>query len=329
MSTIWLAFITGLTTGGLSCLVVQGGLLASAVSDNKDRKSVVWFLLGKLTSYSLLGLLLGFLGSSLSLTPKVQGWMQIFAGVFMLITAARLADIHPFFKHFVIQPPKALMRVARNSARMESAFAPYILGLTTILIPCGVTQAMMVLAISAANPVVSAAIMAGFTLGTTPVFLTIGVASVELLKRKAFVYAATIVIVFLGLTSINSGQALRGSVHTAQNYWAALTNKDDLPANSADAVVADSGNQEIEIQVTSSGYSSTVKTLKKNVPVKLKLVTNNTAGCSRSFTIPDYNISQVLPSTGTTYVNFTPTKNGRLVYTCSMGMYIGYFDVVS
>ena len=26
MYTIWLAFLTGLTTGGLSCLAVQGGL---------------------------------------------------------------------------------------------------------------------------------------------------------------------------------------------------------------------------------------------------------------------------------------------------------------
>jgi hypothetical protein len=29
---LWVIFLTGLTTGGLSCLVVQGGLLATAIS---------------------------------------------------------------------------------------------------------------------------------------------------------------------------------------------------------------------------------------------------------------------------------------------------------
>jgi hypothetical protein len=33
MNNIWFAFITGLTAGGISCLAVQGGLLASALSN--------------------------------------------------------------------------------------------------------------------------------------------------------------------------------------------------------------------------------------------------------------------------------------------------------
>jgi len=36
-SQLWTVLITGLTTGGLSCLAVQGGLLASSLnSDDED-----------------------------------------------------------------------------------------------------------------------------------------------------------------------------------------------------------------------------------------------------------------------------------------------------
>ena len=34
MQPMWLAFLTGLATGGLSCLAVQGGLLASSIASS-------------------------------------------------------------------------------------------------------------------------------------------------------------------------------------------------------------------------------------------------------------------------------------------------------
>ena len=37
MNQIFVAFITGLTTGGLSCLAVQGGLLASSLGHQLEQ----------------------------------------------------------------------------------------------------------------------------------------------------------------------------------------------------------------------------------------------------------------------------------------------------
>src|SRR5512133_1783283 len=90
------AFVTGLTTGGLSCLAVQGGLLAGTLAHqieedytqqavqrkpNKKNKAqiqapvrshtalpILLFLGAKIVSYTLLGALLGLLGSYLSLS---------------------------------------------------------------------------------------------------------------------------------------------------------------------------------------------------------------------------------------------------------------------
>lgn len=330
MNNIWLAFITGLTTGGLSCLAVQGGLLVSAGAQNQSGSStrtVGSFLIGKIIAYTLLGAALGFLGSKLTLSPTIQGWMQIAAGIFMLATAARLLELHPIFRYTAIQPPKFALRLLRKHSKSEALFAPSMLGFLTVLIPCGITQAMMVLAITTGNALQGAVIMFAFTLGTSPIFFALGMAAVQFLQRKSFIYLATLVIVSLGILSINTGQTLRGSFHTIQNYYKAAT----TDTNQSIGMVAakdSKGKQEVTINVTSSGYKSSATTIKAGVPVVLTLSTNNVQSCARSFTIPSLNISKILPATGTATIEFTPTQTGTLAYTCSMGMYSGNWRVI-
>ena len=334
MNLIWLAFITGLTTGGISCLAVQGGLLASSVANqdkNSPKKRTVFvssFLASKLFAYTVLGLGLGLLGTSLIISPNLLGSMQIAAGLFMLITAARLLDLHPVFRHFAIEPPKWALRILRKETESTSLFAPSLLGFLTVLIPCGVTQAMMVLAVSSANPVYGAGIMFAFTLGTSPLFFAAGLAVSEVLKRKALVYLASSAIIYLGFLSINTGQILRGSVHTFQNYYLALTGKTEGSTGEV-AAVNNQGYQEITIDVEDTKYFPSNNTLKAGVPVRLTLNTDNVSGCIRAFTIPALNISEILPVSGQKTIEFTPTKTGQLSYSCSMGMYSGTFTVVN
>jgi sulfite exporter TauE/SafE len=332
MANYWLAFITGLTTGGISCFAVQGGLLTASLATEEEinisksmrAKALIAFLAAKLIAYTLLGFALGLLGESLIITPKIQGWLQIIIGIYMLITAANLVNLHPFFRHFVIRPPKFVFRLLKNQTKVKSFFTPVLLGALTIFIPCGVTQAMMLLAISASNPVVSASILFSFILGTIPVFFLIGMAANELFKHKALAILAALVVAGMGILSINSGQVLRGSVHTFQNYWRVAF---ETTQSGSDAPIV-SGVQQVTINVTSRGYKSDVNTLKVGVPVKLTLITNGVAGCSRAFTIPDFNLFKLLPQTGSTVMEFTPVKTGILTYTCSMGMYSGSFTVI-
>src|SRR5712675_808768 len=120
----FLIFITGLTTGGLTCLAVQGGLLASSMTRRAEvlpvkrpQKTlrrhkaialptleisqkvwpVVYFLIAKLAAYTVLGALLGMLGSVLQITPTIQAVMQILIGLFMLATALNMLNVHPIF----------------------------------------------------------------------------------------------------------------------------------------------------------------------------------------------------------------------------------------
>jgi hypothetical protein len=253
--------------------------------------------------------------------------MQILAGLFMIGTAGRLLNLHPYFRYFQLQPPKFAFRLLRSESKNKSLFAPAALGALTILVPCGVTQAMIALAVASANPFFGAGIMFAFTLGTSPVFFAMGYAAAEFLKKRWFVWAASFALVVLATMSINSGQVLRGSVHTLGNYWNAVAStKNEI------GVVAGAnaeGIQEALIEVDSRGYKSTTTSLKVGVPTRLTLRTNNTGGCARAFTIPSYNISKVLPATGTETIDFVPNKTGLLTYSCSMGMYTGSFTVVN
>ena len=331
METVWLAFLTGLTTGGLSCLAVQGGLLTSAVAQHpksEGKKVVLLFLVAKLIAYTILGFGLGSLGSVLTLSPKVIAFLQIFAGLFMVLTALQLLQVHPILRYFVIQPPKWAYKLAFKESEDKSWFSPLLLGTLTVLIPCGTTQAMMALSIASGSAFYGALILFAFVLGTSPIFTAVGLTASTLLKKKAFVYFASTVIIILGVTAINTGQILRGSPHTIQNYLQVF--KSDMPKTSAKAAPINSqGKQEATIDVYSNGYKSSVQTLKAGVPVKLTLQTKNVAGCSRAFVIPSQNLSKILPETGVETIEFTPTQEGPLTYTCSMGMYTGSFTVVN
>lgn len=331
MNQIWLALITGLTTGGISCIAVQGGLLASAITyqeSDRQKYSVLSFMVFKLIAYTILGALLGYLGSRILITPGVQGYLQIFAGIIMLIAVGQLLNIHPIFKKFTISPPKFIFKLLRRESKQSTYFTPALLGFLTVLIPCGITQSMMILAISSGSVFWGAAIMFAFILGTSPVFFALGLASTKILSNPKLKLAGAAAILILSFMSINTGQILRGSPHTLQNYYAALKDKEAQASIGKSAVVNTEGSQEAEIRVITGGYRSEVKTLQSGIPVTLKLVTENTLGCSRAFTIPEYNISLILPETGVKTVEFTPTKTGKLTYTCSMGMYTGYFDVI-
>ena len=234
-----IAFITGLTTGGLSCLVVQGGLLASSVArevesslaqphGKKGRmqpsahasRPILLFLAAKLAAYTLLGFLLGWLGSVLQLSPLVRAILQLAIGVFMLGTALRMLNVHPIFRYFAIEPPPTVTRYIRRTARDGAHLAtPLFLGVLTVLIPCGVTQAMMAVAMGTGNPVMGAAIMFAFTLGASPVFFAVAYLTTRLgatLESNFMRFVAAVVLV-LGLVSIDSGLTLAGSPYSFSN----------------------------------------------------------------------------------------------------------------
>lgn len=332
MQNIYLAFIAGLTTGGISCFAIQSGLLASSIGENNTRQRNVYqvslFLAAKLTAYSILGLILGYIGSFFILSSKLQAIIQLLIGIFLLGTAARMLDLHPFFRYFAITPPKVLYKIARKGSRLETSFAPLIAGALTILLPCGVTQAMMLTAVASGTAFIGSMTMFAFILGTIPSFFVLGVFATELLKQKSVAFIAAGIIAIIGILSLNSSLALIGSEHTLQNYWQVIKGDSGKSATTAGDIKLIDGVQEATITVSNGGYRVDNNILKVGVPARVRLVTNNTFSCARAFTIPSLGITKILKETGTEIIEFTPKKIGTLNFSCTMGMYTGSFKIV-
>jgi len=338
MYNLFIIFLTGLTTGGLTCLAIQGGLLTSVIAQNetnlvKTNKFVptASFLSGKIIIHTLLGFLLGALGQTLTLSPITRGWIQIVIGIYLLGIAGNLLNLHPLFRYFVIKPPKFLARLAKNESQRQSLFAPFLLGLSTVFLPCAVTQATEVIAIGTGNPLAGALIMFAFVLGTTPTFLIFGFLLNSGAKtfQKYFPAIAATALFGMSLYSINNGIGLTGSVYTFQNFYQAATNSSLREGTPTWQSSINNGIQTTLITVTSGGYNPQLITLKKDVPVRLTLKTVNVQTCSRSFTIPALNIQKLLPPSGETIIEFTPHNLGPLAFSCSMGMYTGRFNIIN
>jgi sulfite exporter TauE/SafE len=348
-TNLLIIFLTGLTTGGLSCLAIQGGLLTSVIAKNnsgviparagipKSSTSsnkivpVSYFLLGKIVSHTILGFLLGALGSVLTLSPITKGWLQVAIGIYLFGVAGNLLNLHPLFRYFVITPPKFLAKLVKNESKSNSIFAPALLGMMTIFIPCATTQAMEIVAMGTGNPLYAAVIMAAFVLGTSPTFLIFGflIEKGSKMFESIFPKVAFASLLFMSLYIINSGLGLMGSVYTIQNFYQAATQPPNVLGESGSVVAPVNGFQNITIEVNNYGYTPNDITIKKGIPVKLTLKTANVQSCSRSFVIPSMNIQKLLPSTGEDTIEFTPKDDGLLAFSCSMGMYTGHFNVIN
>ncbi len=340
-------FLTGLFTGGLSCLAVQGGLLAATIAQREEEKleektkatgnalPILFFLLAKLAAYTILGFLLGLFGSvfQLSLTAKII--MQVAVVVFMLGTAGNLLNLHPIFRYFVIQPPKFLTRLIRNQSKRNDFFAPALLGAFTVFIPCGTTQAMMALAIASGNPILGAAIMFAFTVGTSPVFFLLGYFATKLSEslHQKFMRVAAYAIALLAIFNLNSAIALTGSSLTLENLWqgfyCTISFCSPAQASAGGGTVAGATTNRATISFEETGYNPGVITVKAGSTVTLDLVNKNGRGCIQAFTIPKLNIQKTVPVGGRDSITFTaPSQKGELAFMCSMGMIRGKIQVI-
>lgn len=346
-------FLTGLVAGGLTCLAVQGGLLATVVASKseipfglaqggRNSKSetvfpILVFLGAKLVAYTILGMLLGLLGQAFQFSIQTQAILAILVAIFMIGTALNLLNVHPIFRHFVIQPPRFLTRVireqsldfARDKSKSREIFAPALLGAFTVFIPCGTTQAMMALAIASGSPLSGALIMFAFVLGTSPLFFILGYLATRLgeVMQKRFFRLAAAAIIGLAVFNLNNALALTGTSFAVEaavrEVFCTVTICTDNTSLLHDVV------KDPMITIGPGGYTPNQFSVKAGSTVTLKLVNNGGGGCAAAFTIPSLGVRQVVQVGETKMIAFVaPMSPGMLPFMCSMGMYRGTINVI-
>ncbi|MEU8001456.1 sulfite exporter TauE/SafE family protein [Catellatospora sp. NPDC049111] len=348
--------LLGLLAGGVSCAAVQGGLLAGLVSRQRqpaspttarrrgtppptsaglsdDLAPVGGFLIGKLASHALLGALLGAVGTAVQVGVQLRSMVQIGAGA--LIIAMGLGQLGvKAFQGLTFTPPASWARMVRGRARSQSALAPAVLGVASILIPCGVTLSVMALAVASGSPWQGALVMAVFVAGTAPLFAVLGYAAARARRAaggwaKRLAVATGVVVLALGAYTLNGGLELTGSPIAASQvaYTLGLTG-DSAPTQVTGArVTVEAGHQTVIVSAKTAAYAPGNLEVAAGLPTTLIVRSDRAKGCVRAFVIPSLNIEKILPINGDTRIELGVLRPGRLTYSCSMGMYTGRLTV--
>jgi sulfite exporter TauE/SafE len=309
--------------GNSSAFTVSGGgapapKTATSASRVAALRPSLLYNLGRVISYTLVGGLVGALGSVIAFDGFFKGAMQLVAGVFMVIMALILLGVFPWLRQFNISLPKALTSLV--DGQRERSGSPLVIGLLNGLMPCGPLQAMQLYALSTGSALTGALSMLAFVLGTVPLMFGLGALGTLLTRRFKRVATTTgaVLVATLGFFMFSTGWNLSGfpSPFDALSPAAATVNH----------VVIEDGYQVLSNALEPGSYPNI--TVQAGTPVKWRIdaAEGSINGCNNRIFIPEYNIEYSL-RLGENVIEFTPTKPGRYTYSCWMGMIRGTINV--
>lgn len=319
-------FVVGMITS-LHCIAMCGGInLSQCVSHNqsggdagklKSLKPSLLYNSGRVISYTVIGGIVGILGSAVSFSGTAKGIVAIISGIFMVIMGLNMLNIFPWLRKFNPRMPKIFGNRIQSGSGSNS---PFYVGLLNGLMPCGPLQAMQIYALGTGSFFAGALSMFMFSLGTVPLMFGFGAVS-SILSGKfthKMMKVSAVLVMALGIIMLNRGLSLSGvnMVYAASG----------VP--SAGNVAKIEGNvQTVRTSLQSGKYAPII--VQKGIPVKwnMKADAKNINGCNETLTIPKYNL-QVKLVPGDNIIEFTPDADGNIPYTCWMGMISSNIKVV-
>ncbi len=204
---IGMAFSMGLI-GGIHCVGMCGGILV-AVAMGQRRfwwPGLFFYHIGRITTYSVLGLLGGFLTQYITVTSRFQMYFSVITGILIIIFALQIGGwiSGRFIPAFSISIPTSLLRRVNESGSVATWG---LTGLLNGLLPCGMVYAAVALAINRETPLYSFMTMLIFGLGTVPA-LTVFFGLIRPLApsiRGALLKWGAMVLVLFGLFTMLRG----------------------------------------------------------------------------------------------------------------------------
>lgn len=323
-----LLFAVGLLTS-LHCIAMCGGInLSQCVSYKLDAsnsgkfskfKPSLLYNMGRVISYTLIGGIVGALGSVISFSGAAKGLVAIVTGIFMVIMGMNMLNVFPWLRKINPRMPRFFGTKIRQSS---SKHGPFYVGLANGFMPCGPLQAMQLYALGTGSFVAGALSMFFFSIGTVPLMFGFGALSSFLSRKftKDMMLVSSILVIILGVVMAGRGLSLSG---VAFPSFAAGTS-----TTAENVAVIEKDVQLVTTSLESGRYTPIV--VQKGIPVKwtIKVGEGDLNGCNNPLTIPKYNYEIELV-VGDNLIEFTPTEEGNITYTCWMGMIRSNIKVVS
>lgn len=267
---------------------------------------------GRLTSYTVIGGILGAVGQVASISLGTRAVVGLVAGAFMLIAGIGMAGGLSFLAKLMPRMPRSLMHAGQGLARR----GPYALGLVNGFMPCGPLQAMQVYAVGTSSLVSGALSLFSFCLGTIPLVLLFGVVAGTLRRslKRVMLRTASVMMLIFGLFMLQSNLAIVG-----------VRLPSVLSGGASTGMVAAQQQGDVQTVITqlrADGYD-TIQ-VKAGVPVRwtIHAAEGTLNGCNSEIVLPDFG-QQVKLGNGDTVIEFTPDHAGTYAFSCWMGMLHG------
>ncbi len=212
-----LAFMTGLLGSG-HCMGMCGALVSGFFM--KTEKKSIWpyltYHLARISMYTLVGVIAATAGYALvatGLIGKIQGFLQITIGFFVIMLALGILGLAPWQFSMKFLPTKVINKIFMNAARRGSASGAAMGGMLNGLMPCPLTFAMAVNAASAATPLEGGALMLALGIGTLPAMLLVTLAFGKLgsgVVRGMMLKTAALIMIIMGSNTMYKGISFLG-----------------------------------------------------------------------------------------------------------------------
>ncbi len=203
------AFLIGFV-GSLHCVSMCGPLvLAMPFNDGDGNFSISRILayhIGKLSTYAILGILVGLAGGGLRFF-FVQQWISIASGILLLLfyflpkimNQSRFPSLsNAWNKHVVVRMKKQL----QVNDSQNPTIKMFSLGLLNGILPCGLVYIALLSAIAEPTVLQAALFMAVFGLGTSPALTGIILANKMILNKLKSNYSKIIPALVIVVSSL-------------------------------------------------------------------------------------------------------------------------------
>ncbi len=323
-------FIVGILTS-IHCVGMCGGIMLSQSipSESKNKfevmKPTILYNLGRVISYTLLGGIIGALGSVFSLSITTKAALQIFAGLFMIMMGFNMVGFSIFRKFNIKLPPHFVCRAKNKSG------SPFIVGILNGLMPCGPLQTMQLFALGTGSAIKGALSMFIFSLGTVPLMLTFGILSGFLSKgyTKKLLKFTGVLIIVLGIIMGNRGLVLAGvNINPVKILASDIKGSNNTSKANVAKATLENGVQIIKMTANNNGYTPpNAFYVQKGIPVKWIINGDELNSCNTSLIAQSIMDKEFKIKKGENIIEFIP-KDKDINFSCWMGMISGVIKVV-
>jgi sulfite exporter TauE/SafE len=206
-----IAFMTGLLGSG-HCLGMCGGLVTGFFMKlgAKNFTPYLAYHLARVAVYTAIGIVAAMLGTVLVQSGSfglLQGWLQIVAGIIVILLGLDLLGVSPIRNALGFAPLAWLRRQFVSATQRGPLVGAMIGGAINGLMPCSMTMAMAVKATTAPSITEGALLMLAFGAGTLPSMLSASFLFGKLgVKTRGWLLkGAALFVITLGVATVWQG----------------------------------------------------------------------------------------------------------------------------